>query len=60
MKIDFTGQFDEMLIIMANSDDHAVKFLAKNIKEFLGIAPPSEPRIFDDQASSRDTETQSV
>ena len=59
VKIDFTDKFDEMLVIMANSDDPAVKFLAKNIKEFLVIAPPSEARIFHDQASSHDTETQS-
>ena len=59
VKIDFTDKFDEMLVIMANSDDPAVKFLAKNIREFLVIAPPSEARIFHDQASSRNTETQS-
>ena len=59
VKIDFTDQFDEMLGIMANSDDPAVKFLAKSIKEFLVIAPPSEAKIFRDQESSRDTETQS-
>ena len=59
VKIDFTDHFDEMLIIMENSDDPAVKFLAKNIREFLVITPPSEAKIFRDQESSRDTETQS-
>ena len=35
VEIGYTGQFDEMLKVMENSDDPPVKFLAGEIKKFI-------------------------
>ena len=35
VEIEYTGQFDEMLKVLENSDDPPVKFLAGEIKKFF-------------------------
>ena len=35
LQIDYTEQFDEMLLIMQDSDDPPVKYLANEVKKFL-------------------------
>lgn len=39
LQIDFTKQFDEMLLIMQNSDDPPVKYLADEVMKFMGGKP---------------------
>ena len=60
LEVDCTSQFDEMLAVMANSDDPPVKFLANEMMESREIAPPS-PILHNQnqspQARSQNTET---
>ena len=42
LQIDYTKQFDEMLLIMQNSDDPPVKYLADEVKKFME-EPEEEP-----------------
>ena len=62
LEIDCMSQFDQMLAVMANSDDPPVQFLANEIIKSRGVAPPS-PSLHDQslspQARSPNTETQS-
>ena len=39
LEVGYTGQFDKMLNVMETSDDPAVKFVAAEIKEFVGSEP---------------------
>ena len=41
LDIKYTGQFDEMLRVMGNSDDPPVKFLAGEINEYISKVTPS-------------------
>ena len=62
LEIDCMSQFDEMLAVMANSDDPPVRFLANKMIKSRGIAPPSpllHDRSLSPQARSQNTETQS-
>ena len=54
LKVDYTKQFDEMLAIMAKSDDPAVKFLADTMKISREVTPPLTMEV-DHQARSQDT-----
>ena len=42
MEIGYTGQFDEMLKVMENSDDPPVRFLATEIKKFTSSVTSSK------------------
>ena len=57
LKVDYTEQFDEMLAIIAKSDDPPVKFLADTMKKSRGVTPPSTMEV-DHQARSQDTKSQ--
>ena len=64
LKIGFMDQFDEVLAVMANSDDPTVKFLAKEMMKSRGNVPPKPIPILNDQiqgpqAIPQNTETQS-
>ena len=62
LEVDYKSQFDEMLAVMANSDDPLVKFLANEMMKSHEVAQPS-PILHDQsqspQARSQNTETQS-
>ena len=62
LEVDYKSQFDEMLAVMANSDDPLVKFMANEMMKSRGVAPPS-PILHDHnqspQTASQNTETQS-
>ena len=49
LKIGFMDQFDEVLAVMANSDDPTVKFLAKEMMKSRGNVPPKPIPILNDQ-----------
>ena len=55
LKIDYVDQFDEMLAVMAISDNPAVKFLAGEIYK----SRETVSRMLHDQARSQNTNTQS-
>ena len=62
LEVDYKSQFDEMLAVMANSDDPPVKFLANEMMKSREVAPPS-PILHNQnqspQATSQSTEIQS-
>ena len=62
LEVDYKSQFDEMLAVMANSDDPPVKFMANKMMKSRGVAPPT-PMLHNQsqspQARSQNTETQS-
>ena len=60
LKIGFMDQFDEVLAVMANSDDPPVKFLANAMMKSRGNVPPIlNDEIQGSQAIPQNTETQS-
>ena len=63
LEVDYMPQFDEMLLVMTNSDDPPVKFVADEMMKSCRVAPPS-PILHDQsqipQARSQNTETQSM
>ena len=58
LKVGYTGQFDKMLRVMETSDDPAVKFVAEEMRKFIGcseISPePVIPSKEDSAADSRE------
>ena len=58
LKVGYTGQFDKMLRVMETSDDPAVKFVAEEMRKFIGcseISPkPVIPSKQDSAADSRE------
>ena len=62
LEVDYKSQFDEMLAVMANSDDPPVKFLANEMMKSREVAPLSpilHKQNQSPQARSENTETHS-
>ena len=63
LEVDCMSQFDEMLSVMANSDDPPVQFVANEMMKSCRVAPPL-PILHDQsqipQAKSQNAETQSM